>query len=149
MKTKWASCIWLVLFGVGLSFGQGKAMEVNNYRFGQPEHYLDGYSMNFQYQNGVAIHMIFYDGRAKYEWVGGPSRGNGNKDIAYKSLKIGDNLYLVSWHETGLKDYLTLVFDFDKMLMHNSIIIGYRNKPERRLKTILQSGIIDQLKIAE
>ena len=126
MKTKWASCIWLVLFGVGLSFGQGKAMEVNNYRFGQPEHYLDGYSMNFQYQNGVAIHMIFYDGRAKYEWVGGPSRGN---------------------EDTCCRDCQGL-FDFDKMLMHNSIIIGYRNKPERRLKTILQSGKYDQLKRA-
>ncbi|MDO6516945.1 MoaF-related domain-containing protein [Zobellia uliginosa] len=149
MKTKLASCICLALFSIGLSFGQDKAPEVNNYQFGQPEHYLDGYSMNFQYQNGSAIHMEFYEGMAKYEWVAGPSKGNGNKDIAYKSLKIGDNLYLVSWHETGLKDYLTLVFDFDKMLMHNSIIIGYQNKPERRLKTISQSGIIDHLKIAE
>ncbi|SIS67875.1 hypothetical protein SAMN05421766_103324 [Zobellia uliginosa] len=149
MKTKLASCIGLALFSVGLSFGQDKATGVNNYQFGQPEHYLDGYSMNFQYQNGAAIHMEFYDGMAKYEWVAGPSKGNGNRDIAYKSLKIGDNLYLVSWHETGLKDYLTLVFDFDKMLMHNSIIIGYQNKPERRLKTISQSGIIDHLTIAE
>ena len=149
MNSKLVICIGLVLFSVGSSFGQHKTPEESKYQFGEPEHFLDGYSFNFQYQNGTAIHMEFDEGKAKYEWVAGPSKGNGNKDISYKSLKMGDELYMVSWHETDLKDYLTLVFDFKTLTVHNSIIIGYQNKPERKLRTISQSGIIDHLKIKE
>ena len=105
--------------------------------------------MNFQYQNGAAIHMEFYKGLVKYEWIAGPAKGRGNKNIPYRSHKIGNELYLVSWHETDLKDYLTLVFDFEHMVMHNSVILGYENKPERKLRTRFQSGIIDHLRRPE
>ncbi|WP_339709354.1 MoaF C-terminal domain-containing protein [uncultured Kriegella sp.] len=149
MKTKLAAFICLVLFSVGHSFGQSSTTEENKFQFGEPEHFLDGYTLNFQYQNATAIHMEFNDGLAKYEWVAGPAKGNGNQDIPYRSLKIGENLYLVNWHETGIKDYLTIVFDFEKMIVHSSIIIGYENKPERTLKTVFRSGIIDHLKIPE
>ena len=44
------------------------------------------------------------------------------------------------------KDYLTIVFDFDKMIIHSSIIIGYENKLERTLKTVFSVGVIDHLK---
>ena len=149
MKTKLVTFICLALFSVGLGNAQNKTNEENKFQFGQPEHFLDGYSLNFQYQDGTAIHMEFYNGKAKYEWVAGRATGNGNKDIVYRSRKIGSNLYLVNWHETDKKDYLTLVFDFEKMLVHSSIIVGYENKPERTLKTVFKSGIIDHLKMVE
>ncbi|PQJ71967.1 MoaF-related domain-containing protein [Polaribacter butkevichii] len=146
MKTKLITSIYLVLFSVGLGLAQNKTQEKNNFQFGEPEHYLDGYSFNFQYQNGTAIHFDFYKGKAKYKWVAGPAKGNGNKDIPYRSKKIGNDLYIVNWHETGKKDYLTVVLDFEKMIVHTSIIIGYVNKAERPLKTVFKSGIIDHLK---
>ncbi|MBC8769861.1 hypothetical protein H4O18_17815 [Arenibacter sp. BSSL-BM3] len=149
METKLVTFICLALFSVGLSSAQSKTAEENKFQFGQPEHFLDGYSLNFQYQDGTAIHMEFYNGKAKYEWVAGPAKGNGNKDILYRSRKIGNNLYWINWHEIDKKDYLTLVFDFDKMLVHSSIIVGYENKPERNLITVFKSGIIDHLKTAE
>ena len=145
MKRKLITFMYLSLFSVGLSFAQGSTNEENKFQFGEAEHFLDGYTMNFQYQNSTAIHMEFKDGKAKYEWISGPAKGNGNKNIPYRSLKIGNNLYLVNWHETGIKDYLTIVFDFEKMVVHSSIIIGYENKPERTLKTVFRSGIIDHL----
>lgn len=138
--------ICLTVFSIGLGFSQEGEKEVSKFEFGQPEHFLDGYSLNFQYQNATAIHMEFKNGKANYEWVAGPAKGNGNSEIPYRSRKIGDNLYLVNWHEVGKKDYLTIVFDFEKMIVHSSIIIGYENKPERTLKTVFRSGIIDHLK---
>jgi len=30
----------------------------------------------------MAIHMEFYDGKAKYEWITGPRKGNGDKILA-------------------------------------------------------------------
>lgn len=149
MTTKLVTLFCLALFSVGLGYAQNKTTEENRFQFGQPEHFLDGYSLNFQYQDGTAIHMEFNNGKAQYEWVAGRAKGKGNKDILYRSRKIGNNLYLINWHETDKKDYLTLVFDFEKMIVHSSIIVGYENRPERALKTVFKSGIIDHLKIAE
>ncbi|MCK0132631.1 hypothetical protein MWU59_14075 [Flavobacteriaceae bacterium F08102] len=144
MKLKLITFFSLMAFGLG--FSQTKTTEINKFQFGEAEHLLDGYSLNFQYQDGKAIHMEFYHGKAKYEWVAGPTKGKGNKDIPYRSTKIGKSMYLINWHETSIKDYLTIVFDFDKMTVHSSVIIGYENKPERTLKTVFMSGIIDHLK---
>ncbi|MCL7764697.1 hypothetical protein MPF19_14830 [Polaribacter sp. Z014] len=149
MKAKLITLLCLALFTVGLGFSQNEPKAENNFQFGQAEHLLDGYSFNFQYQNGAGLHMEFKDGKAKYQWVDGPNKGNGNEDIPYRSTKLGNDMYLVNWHEIGLKDYLTIVFDFDKMLMHSSIIVGYQNKPERTLRTVFTSGIIDHLKRPE
>lgn len=149
MKTKLITIICLAIFSIGGSFAYSKTNEEHKFQFGQPEHLLDGYSLNFQYQNSTAIHFEFYNGKAKYEWIAGPAKGKGNENIPYRSRKIGNDLYLINWHETGKKDYLTIVLDFEKMLVHSSIIIGYENKPERTLKTVFRSGIIDHLKIPE
>ncbi len=146
---------FLVLFLVSvMSIGTGFAQDSTSpqdekFQFGEPEHLLDGYSFNYQYGNGKAIHMDFADGKAKYEWINGPRKGKGNEDIPYRSRKIGDDLYLVNWHETGIKDYLTLVLDFKHMTVYSSIIIGYENNPERPRRTTFDSGIIDHLKRAE
>lgn len=144
MKLKLITFISLIIFSLG--FSQTKVADDNKFQFAEDEHFLDGYSLNFQYQDGKAIHMEFNDGKAQYEWISGPGKGNGNADIPYRSRKIGENLYIVNWHETGKKNYLTIVFDFDKMIIHSSIIIGYENKPERTLKTVFSTGVIDHLK---
>lgn len=146
MRIKLVAFICLALFSAGHGFAQSKATEGNKFQFGEPEYFLDGYSMNFQYQNGTAIHFEFSNGKAQYEWLAGPAKGKGNKDVPYLSRKIGDELYLINWHEIEKKDFLTIVFDFEKMLVHSSIIIGYENKPERTLKTVFRSAIIDHLK---
>ncbi|WP_159023708.1 MoaF C-terminal domain-containing protein [Formosa sp. L2A11] len=145
MNTKIIAFICIVCFSLGTSFAQTTTSEADSFQFGNPEHFLDGYILNFQYQNGTAIHMEFYNGKAKYEWVSGSAKGRGNADIPYRSLKLGSDMYLVNWHEKGLSDYLTIVFDFDKMLIHSSIIIGYKNKAERPTKTVFLTGFIDHL----
>ncbi|WPR71305.1 MoaF C-terminal domain-containing protein [Flavobacterium sp. NG2] len=144
MKKALITFISIITFSLG--FSQTKTTDTNKFEFGEAEHLLDGYSLNFQYQDGKAIHMEFYNGKAKYEWIVGPGKGNGNQDIPYRSHQIAENIYIVNWHETGIKDYLTIVFDFERMVVHSSIIVGYENKPERTLKTVFQRGIIDHLK---
>jgi phenolic acid decarboxylase len=149
MKTKLITCICLALFTITLSFSQNISIENNEFQFGEPEHFLDGYSKNFQYQNGTALHMEFHNGKAEYKWLVGPAKGHGNQNIDYRSLKIGEGLYLINWHELDKNDYLTIVFDFNKLTMHSSIIVGYKNKTERPLKTVFRSGFIDHLKKLE
>ena len=146
MKTKLVTCMCLALFSITLSFSQNTALENDEFNFGEPEYLLDGYSMNFQYQNGTALHMEFHNGKAEYKWLVGPGKGRGNQNIDYRSMKIGEDLYLINWHELDKNDYLTIVFDFKKMIMHSSIIVGYKNKTERPLKTVFSTGVIDHLK---
>lgn len=146
LKISLIAVISIAVFSISTLAAQTK-IDDKKYEFGQAEHLLDGYSMNFQYQNGAAVHIEFNNGMAKYEWITGPMKGNGNKDIPYQSKKIGNSMYLVNWHETELKDFLTFVYDFEKMLVHNSVIIGYENKPERKRRTMFKAGIIDHLTI--
>ena len=47
----------------------------------QAEYLLDGTSMNYYYQGGGGIHMEFYKGMLKYEWISGPRKGNKNQDL--------------------------------------------------------------------
>ncbi|NIJ45634.1 hypothetical protein FHR24_002102 [Wenyingzhuangia heitensis] len=149
MKTKIITFICAFLFSIGISVAQNKKAEDYKFNFNEPEHFIDGYSLNYQYQNGTAIHMEFKDGKASYEWINRPRKGHGNKDIPYRSSKLGNNIYLVNWHETEIKDYLTIVFDFNKMTIHSSIIVGYENKPNRKLRTVFKSGIIDHLTLSK
>ena len=112
----------------------------------QAEHLLDGTSMNYYYQNGGGIHIELYDGMLKYEWIVGPRKGNGNKDLPYNSRKIGDRLYIVSWLEESHPDYTTLVFNFANNVMYSSGIFRYGTEDQF---TRFDGGIIENLHLVE
>jgi hypothetical protein len=140
----------VLLINLGTCLAQNTtSVENETYQNVELENLLDGFSMNFHYHNGGAIHIEFYDGKVKYVWVAGPAKGNSNKDITYRSRRIGDDLYLVNWHETGKKDYMTFIFDFKNMVMYNSVILGYENNPDRPRRTLFNDGIIDTMKRPE
>ena len=84
--------------------------------------------------------MEFYEGKGKYEWITGPGKGNGKQDIPSRCRKIGDDMYLLNWYEIGLKDYLTLVFDFKYRVVYSSLIIGYENNPRRNRTLIIENA---------
>ena len=108
-----------------------------------PEHHLDGVSMNFYYQDGWGIHMEFYDGKVGYEWIAGKNKGKGARDIAYQSRKIGNDLYIVNFHETDKHDFLTLIFNFEQNVMYSSVIARYGTASQ---KESFRGGLIEHLK---
>lgn len=110
------------------------------------EHLLDGTSMNYYYQNGKAIHLDIYDGKLKYKWIARPAKGKGNKDLPYKSRKIGNKMYLVSWLEESHPDYVTLVFNFNNNVMYSSGILRFGTKKQF---TVFDGGIIEDLTLVE
>ena len=112
----------------------------------QAEHLLDGTSMNYYYQNGGGIHIELYDGMLKYEWIVGPRKGNGNKDLSYNSRKIGEGLYIVSWLEESHPDYTTLIFNFTNNVMYSSGIFRYGTQDQF---TRFDGGIIENLHLVE
>ena len=112
----------------------------------QPEHLLNGTSMNYYYQNGGGIHLELYNGMLKYEWIVGPRKGNGNKDLPYSSRKIGDKMYIVSWLEASHPDYTTLIFNFNNNVMYSSGIFRFGTKNQF---TRFDGGIIEDLTLVE
>ena len=112
----------------------------------QPEHLLNGTSMNYYYQNGGGIHIEFYEGMLKYKWIVGPRKGNGNKDLPYSSRKIGDKMYIVSWLEASHPDYTTLIFNFNNNVMYSSGIFRFGTKGQF---TRFDGGIIEDLNLVE
>ena len=112
----------------------------------QPEHLLDGTSMNYYYQNGGGIHLELYDGMLKYEWIVGPRIGHKNQDLPYQSRKIGERLYMVSWLEESHPDYTTLIFNFTNNVMYSSGIFRFGSKDQF---IRFDGGIIENLHLVE
>ncbi len=112
----------------------------------QPEQLLNGTSMNYYYQNGGGIHIEFYNGMLKYEWIVGSRKGHKNQDLPYSSRKIGDKMYLVSWLEASHPDYTNLIFNFNNNVMYSSGIFRFGTKDQF---TRFDGGIIEDLILKE
>ena len=110
------------------------------------EHLLDGTSMKYYYQTGDAIHLELNDGKLKYEWIEGPRKGHGNKDLPYNSRKIGHKMYVINWLEESHPDFMTLIFNFDNNVMYSSGILRFGSSKQF---TVFDGGIIQDLNLTE
>ncbi len=131
----------LVAFALYLCVGNIVAEEIP-----LQEYLLDGSSMDYFYQTGMAIHLEIYDGKIKYKWIAGPRKGKGNKDLPYSSRKIGDKMYVIRWLEESHPDYMTLIFNFNNNVMYSSGILRFGTKDQF---TVFDGGIIENLTLVE
>ena len=125
--------VLVLLLGTAYSHAQNK----------NPEHLLDGMSFNYYYQSGAGLSVYFEDGKFNYEWIVGPRKGNKGNDIPYKSRKIGDEMYIVNFHEKHKPDFVTLIFNFEQNVMYSSAILRYGTDNEM---TAFSGGIIEHVK---
>ena len=125
----------LLVLLLGATFSQAQS---NN-----SEHLLDGMSFKYYYQNGSGLSVYFEDGKFNYEWIVGPRKGNKGNDVPYKSRKMGNDLYLVNFHEKHKPDFVTLVFNFEQNVMYSSAILRYGTDNEM---TVFSGGIIENVK---
>ncbi|MBW1915110.1 MAG: MoaF N-terminal domain-containing protein [Deltaproteobacteria bacterium] len=115
----------------------------SNAKDGKPEHLLDGTTLEYYYQNGSGISIDFYDGKLRYEWIAGPPKGNMGKDIPYRSRKIGDEMYIVNFHEKHKPDFVTLIFNLKQNVMYSSAILRYGTDKEM---ISFSGGIVEHVK---
>ncbi|XOV93960.1 MAG: MoaF N-terminal domain-containing protein [Bacteroidota bacterium] len=111
----------------------------------QGEQLLDGTSLNYQYQNGRAVHAEFADGQYKYTWTAGPYKGAEGQE-KYQSKKIGDKLYMINFKVSSSSTFVTIVFNFDQSVMYSSAIFNPGTEQEQ---IFMEGGIIDHLKLKE
>jgi hypothetical protein len=103
------------------------------------EHTLDGVTVEYQYQSGMAIHMELENGLLSYEWVSGPAKGGENKNLPYRTRQIDKNVYIVNWYESEGPDYITLILNFNTRVMYSSGILMLGTKKQFSL---FEGGII-------
>jgi hypothetical protein len=89
------------------------------------QHVLDATSFEYFYEDGSGLTFALYDGKVKYEWIVGPRKGNKAADIPYQSRRIGDDLYMVNWHEKDKPDFVSLIVDLKKNTLYSSAILRY------------------------
>jgi hypothetical protein len=65
------------------------------------------------------------------------------KDIPYRSRKIGDEMYIVNFHEKQKPDFVTLIFNLKQNVMRSSAIPRYGTDKE---KISFSGGIIEHVK---
>jgi hypothetical protein len=108
----------------------------------QAEHLLDDVSLRFFYQSGWGLKMSFASGRVSYEWIAGPPKGNGTVGVPYRSRKIGERQYLVTFRDRDQRgdDFVVLVLDFEDNTMAGSALLDYATDRER---LHFEGGIIE------
>lgn len=104
---------------------------------------LDGLEIEYTYSDDVGTVVAnFYDGKLAYRWIEGPFAGVEVRDRAYQSRRIGEDLYLVSWHDTENLNFVTLVFDFGRKREYGSALIGYTTDQEQ---VLFDEAVIDRM----
>lgn len=111
----------------------------------QEQHLLEGTAMNYYYQNGGGVHVEFAEGRFVYKWIAGPFTGS-QGSIPYRSRKIGDKQYMVNFYEKDTMTFVTIVFNFNQMMLSTSALLNPGTDQEAIL---FDGGIIEHLTLHE
>ena len=69
--------------------------------------------------------MRFEDGILQYTFVDGPMRGGGGVNLDYTARKIGDEMYLVSWHDEVYSNHFVVVLDLKNKVDYTDTIMFY------------------------
>ncbi|NWK57626.1 MoaF N-terminal domain-containing protein [Verrucomicrobiaceae bacterium N1E253] len=94
------------------------------------EHLMDGISFQYFYEDGSGLEIAFNEGKVRYEWVVGPRKGNKGEGIPYQSRSIGDDLYMVNWHEPKKPDFTSLIIDLKNKALYSTAILRYGTSAE-------------------
>jgi len=86
---------------------------------------LDGMEIEYMYSDGGTVVVNFGNGRLSYRWTAGPFAGTAVAERIYQSRQIGDDLYMVSWHDEENLNFATLVFDFEQDREYGSALVSY------------------------
>ncbi|MFT5823052.1 MAG: hypothetical protein ACI8ZM_004311 [Crocinitomix sp.] len=88
-----------------------------------PERLL-GVEMNFQYEEGNQYSAKFEPEGMSYKFhKNGKNPKNWNGPFEYNHLITDMNQHLVSWHEADKGDYVTLVINFESMILYGSALL--------------------------
>ena len=94
------------------------------------EHLLDGVELDYTYQGGGQIIASFAQGQLQYRWLSGPFEGVEESGLRYRSRRLGDEMYVVNWHDVENCNFATLIVDLANKKVYSSALIYYGSENE-------------------
>lgn len=92
-------------------------------QYASAEHLLDGIRFQYFYNEGGGLEIRFAEGTLQYKWISGPRKGNHAENIPYQSRRIGEELFLVNWHQPDRPDFVSLVINLKELRLYSSAIL--------------------------
>jgi hypothetical protein len=89
---------------------------------------LPNLEIEYTYEELGTVVLRLGDGVLGYVWKTGAGAGNQASNMPYQSRKIGEQLYLVNWHDVEKEDYVVLVIDLGALLVHGSALWAYETE---------------------
>lgn len=114
------SCLGLML----LAFGAGaQADSVKK----ETTDALNGARMTYEYSSGRAYDVKLEEAGASYRYLTGSKPDKWWGPFPYQAMQVEGKRYFLSWFEKEYGDFVTLLVDFEKKLIHGSALIQGKN----------------------
>jgi len=103
---------------------------------------LDGTLMVYTYNELGTVRVSYDNGCVSFDWVAGRLKGETGENFEYRARKVGDDQYLVNWHEPDTHGFVTLFIDFKAGSVHSSVLAAYATDDEQ---VLFHSACIDRV----
>ena len=90
---------------------------------------LSQIELEYTYSDGGNVVLTIKE-KLSYRWTEGPFKGAAVSDRIYKSRKIGDEMYLVNWHDKENKNFTSLIIDLKNKKLFGSALGKYCTEDE-------------------
>lgn len=82
-------------------------------------------ALEYTYEDGSSVALNFNNGLVGMEWLSGPFKGAKRSGLKYNYRDLGEDRFLVNWHELEGPSFVTLLIDKGAGKVHGSAIIRY------------------------
>lgn len=90
---------------------------------------LSQIELEYTYSDGGTVVLTIKE-KLSYRWTAGSFKGVAVSDRIYKSRRIGDEMYLVNWHDTENKNFVNVIIDLKNQKVYGSGLIAYGTENE-------------------
>lgn len=90
---------------------------------------LSQIELEYTYLDGGTVVLTIKE-KLSYRWTAGSFKGVAVSDRIYKSRRIGDEMYLVNWHDTENKNFVNVIIDLKNQKVYGSGLIAYETENE-------------------
>jgi hypothetical protein len=104
---------------------------------------FDNIEIDYTYSAGGSITTTFESGLARYRWLSGPFQGVEERDLKYQSRCIGEDAFVVNWHDRINCNFVTLLIDLRSKLVHSSALLYYGTPNE---VTSFDTGVVSAIR---
>lgn len=87
---------------------------------------LDGTTLSYQYEGGRRYDVRF--GAGTVAWHRLDVQREPVTGVPYVARRIEDGVYLVNWHRPEHTEYITILFDFNRRVMHTSALLEGKDR---------------------